>query len=273
MIIKSIEDVKEFNLSSEIPFLIYRGQTNTDWPLVPKLFREIPNIQNSARFELACFRPYLNNRARFFINYNSPIEHLINLQHYDGSTRLLDFTNNFYTSIFFACYDPFLNNRDKNGKVFVLHRDFFSKYYSQSFNFYYVESIKKELYRLRDANQFYLVDPEFKNPRMKRQDGLFLMFPLRKLDGYKDNIPVNFDDFVHEENLMTLRKGDSRPFWYAHIEIDSNFKNKILQELDLEFGINAETIFEHKITTEEIKLNYKEMLEEINLFYKDVLLK
>ena len=130
MIIKSIEDVKEFNLSSEIPFLIYRGQTNTDWPLVPKLFREIPNIQNSARFELACFRPYLNNRARFFINYNSPIEHLINLQHYDGSTRLLDFTNNFYTSIFFACYDPFLNNRDKNGKVFVLHRDFFSKYYS-----------------------------------------------------------------------------------------------------------------------------------------------
>ena len=273
MIIKSLDDVKDLNPSTEIPSLIFRGQTNSEWPLVPKLFREKPSIIKSAKYEIACYRPYINSRAKYYIHYNSPIEHLINLQHYNGSTRLLDFTTNFYTSIFFACYDPFSNNNEKNGKVFVLHRDFFPTYYSQAFNFYYIESVKKELYRLKDADSFYLVDPEVKNPRMKRQDGLFLLFPLAKLDGYEFDIPVKFEDFVEAENLFSLKRGDSRPFWYAHIEIDSNSKENILKQLDNEFGINPETIFEHAITTEEIKANYKSMLEEIELFYNDVLLK
>lgn len=272
MIIKSLKEVLHFQDDSQKFSFIYRGQTNSDWKLTPKLFREKQSIINSARYELACYRPYLNNNAKYYKHYNSPIEHLINLQHYEGSTRLLDFSNNFFIALFFACYDPFLRNIHNNGKVFVIKKDFFETYFSQSFNFYYIESVKKEMNRLKDVDRFYIVDPQVKNPRMKRQDGLFLLFPLAKLASYQFDIPVTFEDFVHEANLLSKKSTDENSsIWYAHIEVDFNYKTLILKELDELFGINPESIYESEITSEEVNINYKNMITDIEEFYQKLL--
>jgi len=272
MIIKCLEDAKNLIDEQYGNKLIYRGQTNTEWELTPKIFREKSTITNSAKYELACFRPYLNQQNIYFKSENSPLEHLINLQHYEGSARLLDFSNNLLVSLFFACYDPLNLNKNKNGKLFVLHRDFFDTYYSRPCNMYYIDSVKNEIKRLMDADRFYLVESSIKNPRMKQQDGLFLMFPLRILAGYEINKPVNFNDFMKEENIFSSSKGVDSKFWIAHMEIAANSKSRILKELDDEFGINSDSIYQNNLTNTQITNNFSDMLADINSFYEKLLL-
>lgn len=269
MIITNLEEAKNLKEDTKEISLMYRGQVNCEWDLTPKLFREKNSITQSIKYEISCFRPYLNGKTIYHKYYNSPLEHLINLQHYVAPTRLLDFTNDFFVALFFACYDPSKSSINKNSKIFVLHKDFFETYHNSAFNFYYIDEVKKEMKRLLDTDCFYIIDPKLKNPRMKRQNGLFLLFPLRKLENYENDKPVKFDDFVREENLSARKQGENRPFWYAHMEVNANSKEKILNELNEEFQINAETVFESQLTNDKIRNNYSEIMEDINQFYEN----
>ena len=271
MIIKSLEEAKKVFSDLSGKTFIFRGQTNADWELSPKIFRDIKTITNSARYELACFRPYLHAQNKFFKQHNSPIEHLINLQHYGGSTRLLDFSKDFLVSLFFACDDPSGFNINKNGKVFLIDTESFYTYHSRPTSLHYITEIRAEIERLRDVDRFYLVEPEIKNPRMKRQEGLFLMFPYCILPGYPADVPINFMDFITETNKLPSRNGSKINIWVAHMEIQADCKKVILDELNAEYGINSDSIYENESTDQSVIHNYESMVKDINLFYEKLL--
>lgn len=106
-IIETIEDVKviingkfERNQNSNLK-TYYRGQSNADWELVPKIARTKD-----------CSEPIVQNNKDIF-------SVLAKKQHYGDSTRLLDFTTDVKTALFFACQD----NLECDAKLYIYYYD------------------------------------------------------------------------------------------------------------------------------------------------------
>jgi len=94
-------------LSSLLNGWAFRGQSNSNWQLVPTLERAIGNasLSNSVTIEHAIHRAFIR-RAHHLLehppSYNDLFEWFSLIQHYGGPTRLLDFTRSFYVASFFA---------------------------------------------------------------------------------------------------------------------------------------------------------------------------
>lgn len=105
--IETMEDVKdiingkfEINQNSNLKSF-YRGQSNADWKLVPKIARTND-----------CSEPIVQNNKDIF-------SVLAKKQHYGDSTRLLDFTTDVKIALFFACQD----NLECDAKLYVYYYD------------------------------------------------------------------------------------------------------------------------------------------------------
>ena len=97
--------------------LLFRGQANKDYDLIPSLgrnrmgacdytiFNEERNLIDMAKFKM----------PNIFRNDLSPIELLALLQHYGIPTRLLDISENALVALFFACF----KNYEVDGEVIV----------------------------------------------------------------------------------------------------------------------------------------------------------
>lgn len=97
--------------------LLFRGQANKDYDLIPSLgrnrmgacdctiFNEERNLIDMAKFKM----------PNIFRNDLSPIELLALLQHYGIPTRLLDISENALVALFFACF----KNYEADGEVIV----------------------------------------------------------------------------------------------------------------------------------------------------------
>ena len=104
--------------------LIFRGQSNKDWPLDSSAERRLKNSgRNFNTKELLTYlREELIDPAKTE-GYNlqngkklSDLELLAELRHHQAATCLIDFTHNFHIALWFAC----VPNDDKDGKVFIL---------------------------------------------------------------------------------------------------------------------------------------------------------
>ncbi len=103
--------------------LLFRGQANNAWKLMPTLGRldyEINNECVATSEEKNMIEMAKNKMPDIFTNDLQPLELLALLQHHGMPTRLLDITENALVALYFACDDS--EQSDKDGEV-IIFRD------------------------------------------------------------------------------------------------------------------------------------------------------
>jgi FRG domain protein len=77
----------------------YRGHADKDWVLLPSIFRTPNGIAN----EHLLFRDMVAHEPQSFLECESALDYLVQMQHYGLPTRLLDVTTNPLVALYFAC--------------------------------------------------------------------------------------------------------------------------------------------------------------------------
>lgn len=267
----------EEGLSSNNQQLFFRGQANSDWDVVPSVYRG--NLIASES-ELI-YSAYLRNPEEFrgLSNY---FERLAKLQHYGLPTRLLDVTTNPLVALYFACQPHNEEEEEEDGSRKIKPKDgvvFYKRSYGRNFQDIEIETIalmssikihgdftlekclnlltergiysqmaaqecRKNSYKsLRKSLQNnYFVISTLSNERLIRQSGAFLL-------------PGHYNIFIEAncigKSLVQRAMGNlNNEFESTHFVIPSEKKEEILNELDL-YNINEGALFpelEHQMS-------------------------
>lgn len=106
--IQSLAELVEFQAASGSDNLVYRGQGDATWGLVPSMYRGMGSLDLTGwedsiiDRERDIFREF-SDRSKRFWQGGSPWDTLVMAQHYGTPTRLLDWTPNAQHALFFAC--------------------------------------------------------------------------------------------------------------------------------------------------------------------------
>lgn len=244
-------------------FTLFRGQANSNWDLIPSLYREnLFKVESLMLTELKHICPNEFGENRF--------DNLVKLQHYGMPTRLLDTTTNPLVALYFACESE--SEMDKDGVVYIfpnmpvswstdalieLIMDYVYEYYPCGLHLEKMLEVSKEKYknvthRLMPedihALLHYLTIPAFavmpskSNDRVEAQDGAFLICGMKLLNyeisdnpGTLGRVYYNFDPIdkiVPEKISLKAEK----------LIIPAKEKKNILSQLDT-LGINGAKLF------------------------------
>ena len=79
--------------------IFYRGHADENWKLQPSIFRALNGVEK----EHQLFREMVAHTPRSFSGCKSALDYLVQMQHYELPTRLLDVTTNPLVALYFAC--------------------------------------------------------------------------------------------------------------------------------------------------------------------------
>lgn len=185
----------------------FRGQSDSDWELVPKAGRKEFYLQENK--DLGRFNVWRRQAIAYCSLPQNELEQLAIAQHHGLATRLLDWTMNPLVACYFACYEQ----PDKSGAVFIYEPD-----RMQFLN-------NSNTHSLKDLNGVFAYIPHAISPRVLNQKALFSVH----CDA-QHQLPIEPSYF--DSSTPNLIK----------ILIPAALKKEVIKLLD-DYGINRTTLF------------------------------
>jgi hypothetical protein len=254
-LIKKLDDMKEKRM-------VYRGQPNHNWTLETSFKREIGLFsklkKENESIELMLIRLEKEMISNFksqyhlytndLLNDNNDLYNLSVLQHYGAPTRLLDWSYSPFISTFFAVNSNF----NDDASIFALNLEYITQ----------VNQIKVDEFRVLTNSNSKSIDiigygkhyadfkdrskdesydekiilmgyePEKKNIRLARQQGLFLV---------SSKIDVTFEEILSSYNIVNGSNEDSDDI-AIKLVIDKNIKMELINNLQM-MNISNEILF------------------------------
>jgi hypothetical protein len=269
--IKCVDDVISLLNLDDSPkgSLIYRGQINEEWALQPSLFRN--HNENASKIEASVFERLIKGERSFYQKSFDPLEHMINLQHFGVPTRLLDWSSDFFISLFFACFDEQNCCENKDGALYVLFKEHFQPILVNDSNYKLLKNpISEESVNLFERrlqiNDIFFIEPSLKNPRLRSQDGCFLFFPFSPLPDTREEY-VNLGSYINaKNNYYKSNNTDANivkpPFWIGKMKVDMRYKKSILKELEDNYGISKDNLYVKNIKVDQTEDYYMQLYSE-----------
>lgn len=202
-------------------FMLFRGQSNSEWPLTSTAYRRLLINRNTKSIDQKIFIEYnkdllerakLNGYGKRESRQLTDLELLAEIQHYEGATCLVDFSRSFLIAMWFASAVPVVNGVEKHvdGVIYIIHsKKNKEKYLKISSNEIDkdIDTILKFETRIDDSNlksnlpglkptnyKYWIWEPEGLNNRILQQDSSFVFGkPLIDKEDYS-KILINKDD-------------------------------------------------------------------------------
>lgn len=199
--------------------LRFRGQANKKWKVVPSIYR----YSNFKRYQTVFYEKYILKEKKS--KPNPPLTHttldlewLMLCQHYGIPTRLIDWTFDVLTALFFACYSDEEKNSD--GSIIICN---LSDY--ELFN-EYNDSISNK-------QSLAFINTNIVNPRMHNQFGCFMMWGHSSIS----------NNTTETYNLKEYQMHNGNIFFSDEIIIPASCKKLLLGELKEYYSITYDSLY------------------------------
>jgi len=223
MELKSTADALSYlyNLSLDRASFVFRGQADFNWTLQPSIYRSFDFI----RYQTSVYERFLLDTKPEtpqppLTHTTYDIEWLMLCQHYEVPTRLLDWTSEILTALFFACSEK--EHLDKDGSLFICNKNDYPRFTT------YAESAM-------ETQELAFVDTYIVNPRMRMQSGSFMIW---------GHAPLN-EETTESYDLWEYRKKHDNDMFLEKICIPKEAKATILQELKDIYSISDNSLYIH----------------------------
>lgn len=258
---------------------IYRGQSNSSYPLLPKIFRQFSGKYNTGwtirpherlGTQITKGKSYkyygewqiletFTREAKQYIQSSEPVtNHLFWLtvaQHYGAPTRFLDWTSNPLVALYFACSSGNGQDDDKtDGVVWILNKANYAEFRNKNsqIKINCRENIESFLNIVLDYKNFSNIDdcmfpiiyqPDMIDRRVSNQASIFMLWGVRK-DSLENILPdhniMTINRKINQKNTVTT----DNTFRDTHmpVYIDADDKVSILNELRT-LGVDEKSIY------------------------------